>query len=549
MSGVSAGFSLLDEPWVLVRTGSHGAEEVSLRDLFRRASEIGEIVGDVPTQGFAILRLALAVLHRALGGPRDERAWDALWAREEPPVDVIDAYFDRYSERFDLFHPRAPFFQVAGLHTARNEFSGLEILIADVPPGHPYFTTRIGRGIERITAAEAARWLVHLQAFDISGIKSGAVGDARVKGGRGYPIGTGWAGNLGGLYVAGENLWQTLVLNAIPYDQPSLAVFGTRDRPAWEAEPPDGPSEDPDVVLRPYGPTDLYTWQSRRVLLKGDRDGVTGVVVANGDKLTPQNRWRFEPMTAWRRSEAQQKKLGQDLVYMPLAHVPARAMWRGLSSLLPLVAPRGKADGGQRYVTASVVEWAARQLGARRKVTLRAIGMAYGTMNAKIDDIIDDRLFVSTAVLSPTDPAIPQTVIEAIEASEAAVSALRNLASNLVRAAGGSDSTLSDGARARAAEQAYAAFDVPFRRWLADLSPDVDSVEARSDWYRQARRIVRRLGADLVNAAPPDAWVGRVVNNRRITTPEADGWFQAAVATALPLPDSDSPATPEEISV
>src|SRR5699024_5865445 len=133
----------------------------------------------------------------------------------------------------------------------------------------------------------------HVHAYDISGIKTGVVGDPRVKGGRGYPIGTGWAGAIGGVMVERDNLWRTLLLNLVPEDHPEILEHSDRDRPAWEA-PPSLPSEAEDVAARPYGPMDLFTWQARRVRLFGDESGVTGVLVANGDKIMPHNRFRNE---------------------------------------------------------------------------------------------------------------------------------------------------------------------------------------------------------------------------------------------------------------
>jgi CRISPR system Cascade subunit CasA len=90
-----------------------------------------------------------------------------------------------------------------------------------------------------------------------------------------------------------------------------------RDRPVWE-RPPQTACEDVPGGREPYGPLDLYTWQSRRIRLFGDGDAITGVIVANGDQLRPQNRHDLEPMSAWRRSQAQEKTLKQPLIYMPL---------------------------------------------------------------------------------------------------------------------------------------------------------------------------------------------------------------------------------------
>jgi CRISPR system Cascade subunit CasA len=526
-------FSLIDEPWITCLDVHGRTVEVSLLDLFRQATELREIVGDLPTQGFALLRLALAVLHRSVDGPRDQFEWDDLWQAPTLPVDKVEQHLRAHAERFDLFHPVTPFFQTAGLRTAKGEFFGLERLVADVPAGHPYFTTRVGHGLDRLTPAEAARWLVHVQAFDVSGIKSGLVGDPRVKGGKVYPLGTGWAGNLGGLFVEGRTVAETLLLNLVPRDQPGIARFGPQDRASWEAVPP-GSGVSDDAAARPYGPVDLYTWPARRVLLRGDRDGVTGVVLGYGDPLPPANRYFHEPMSAWRHSVPQEKKLGLSLVYMPQTHDPAKAMWRGLRAILPTVAPRGKADDRVDHITAGVVDWAGRAIGHERTVTLHAVGMSYGTQSAVVDDVVDDRLVVRAALVGQHGDAVQHAAVAAVEAADAAVLALKNLASNLVRAAGGTDAALTDGARARAAERAYAALDQPFRAWLSALGPESDADAVRSDWNRRARRIVGRAGDALVAAAGTAARVGREVGGRRITTPEADGWFRAALVTALP---------------
>lgn len=543
--GEHPSFDLIKEPWIPVLRGDGAEETVSLIEVFERASEFKEILGDIPTQSFAILRLCLAILHRSVGGPEDEDAWEDLWEAPELPLDGIRGYLNRHRDRFDLFHPSAPFYQVAGLHTARDEVMGLERLIADVPTGdRRLFTNRAGAEL-RLSAAEAARWLVHVQAYDVSGIKSGAVGDSRVKNGKGYPIGVGWCGQLGGLSVAGEDLRETLLLNLIPRDQPALARFGPGDRPVWEAAPATAEAA-PDLSSRPFGPLDLYTWQSRRVRLIGDRSGVSAVLICNGDPMAPQNRFPFEPMTAWRRSANQERQLKQ-VVYMPRWHDPSRALWRGLNAVLPTAAPRGKADD-RPYVTAGTVEWAARVLETKQRVSLHAIGMTYGAQSAVVTDVIDDRLVIPVAVLSGINPALPIMVIDAIAMTDRAVAALRDLSSNLMRAAGAAPE-LVDGARRRVAERAYAELDGPFRRWLTELDADTEPQAAQVRWHREASSVIAALGEDEVTASGPAAWVGRMVTSRggarqadtHVNTPLAHRWFRHALHEALPVPD-DHPA-------
>jgi CRISPR type I-E-associated protein CasA/Cse1 len=167
-------FRLDDGPWVEVVDLSGRPRVVSLREVFAASSELRAIGGEIPTIAFAVLRLMLAVLHSAINGPADVRAWRELWREKHLPMSDINAYLDRHRDRFDLLHAVTPFYQVADLRTASGDATGLARIIADVPNGVPYLTSRLGQALTSITAAEAARWLGYTQAFDTSGIKSGA---------------------------------------------------------------------------------------------------------------------------------------------------------------------------------------------------------------------------------------------------------------------------------------------------------------------------------------------------------------------------------------
>ncbi|MDU6128152.1 MAG: type I-E CRISPR-associated protein Cse1/CasA, partial [Veillonella sp.] len=194
---MTSAFNLIDEPWIAVRRPDNVVIEVSIRDAFHQASSLRGLAGEIPTQEAAVLRLLLAIAIRATAEYRsdDEKIDDwAQWWESGLPLHEIDEYLDRCHDRFFLVDGHTPFMQVADLHTSKGGYSGLTKIISEVPPNDKFFTTRDGAGISSLGFAEAARWLVHAQAFDISGIKSGAVGDPRVKGGRGFPIGTGISG-------------------------------------------------------------------------------------------------------------------------------------------------------------------------------------------------------------------------------------------------------------------------------------------------------------------------------------------------------------------
>ena len=543
-------FDLISRPWLPVQRLDGTEVELSLREVFDQAGELRRLVGDVPTQEFALLRLLLAIVHDAVDGPEDIDAWQELWSAEDPFAPVA-AYLDQHRERFDLLHPVTPFFQVAGLRTAKDEIASLNRIVADVPNGEAFFTMR-ACGADRLQFGEAARWVVHAQAFDPSGIKSGAVGDPRVKGGKGYPLGVAWAGNLGGVLAEGTTLRETLLLNLIAADTTTLRAQKD-DRPAWRRDPC-GPAEAKDLVFRPSGLRDLYTWQSRRLRLHFDEGGVHGVVLAYGDRLAPQNMHRSEPMTGWRRSQAQEKKLGEQLVYMPREHDPARAAWRGLASLL---ADRSQGTTQRQeaadFLRPRILEWVARLitegvLPRGRLMRARLFGAVYGTQQSVIDEMVDDGVTMAVVLLHEQDRSYGQAAIDAVADADAAVMALGDLATDLAQAAGADP----DPRRSAARDLGFATLDGPFRHWLRHLGDSSEPREERRAWQRRAHRIVGDLGSRLVEAAGDAAWEGRFVETRSgplwLTASAADLRFRARLNKALkqPSPPAAEPASPAE---
>lgn len=540
-------FNLLDEPWIIALGPKGDERSVSILDLFDHAPDLAAIGGEVPTQSFAILRLLLAFLHRAIEGPRDRDDWETLWRAEELPLPAIHRYADRIRHRFGLFDPDTPFFQVPGLHTAKNEVSGLEKIVADVPNGEPYFTTRSAASLKHIDAAEAARWLVHVHAFDPSGIKSGAVGDPTVKGGRGYPIGVGWSGHLGAVWPQGESLRETLLLNLVGQDVSTyVRIGGDDDLPPWE-RPVDDAGGQQDPPRPPRGAIDLYTWQTRRVRLAGDRRGVTGVVLANGDRIVPQNHHPDEPHTAWRHSEAQSSK-HKTVVYMPRGHDPERSVWRGLAALLPSISPRGStsrsnAGAPQRFLSPGVLKWigelvAEGILPENYKPRLRLCGAVYGAQNATYAEIVEDVLPLPVMLLREDRPAAGQAAESAVTVAETVASHLGHLAGNLAQAAGAGPQS---GAGDRAREALFSALDAPYRAWLRDLAPESDLTAALARWQGTVATLSRPLADALVSAAPPAAWTGRTIRTRLVNVALARVWFDSAVRKTLPLAQHTGP--------
>ena len=329
-------FNLVHEPWIKCRT-AEGNQLLSIRQVFDGSAKPLAVVGDSPTQDYAVLRVLLAIFWRAhyhefarrYPSPRSRKKfeWDTWFLdtretlRETGKDEVVLGYLAEVEDRFDLLHPTVPFMQVADLHTAKNTNNEIARILPDSEGS--YFTMRTGPGRVSISYDEAARWLVHTQAYDYSGIKSGAVGDPRVKGGRGYPIGQGWSGLTGGTVIRGANLLETLVLNTTESCVPTAAET---DKPVWEREPDTAAPQDLEAT-QPKGPADLATWQSRRIRLFTEDGAVTRVLVSNGDRIPNAGLNVFgDPMTPYRFSKNKSKKDFQ--AYYPRPYDEQRTTWR-----------------------------------------------------------------------------------------------------------------------------------------------------------------------------------------------------------------------------
>lgn len=540
------GFNLVDRPWIRIRDEEGETREVSLLELFEQAPYIKCLANDLPTQDFAILRVLLAILQRSIVPMLDEdddpaEVWGGLWNAPELPVAEVREYLSEWHDSFDLFGAERPFMQVADLRTAKNEIATIKKIVADIPDGDELFSLRTGKGAESLSYPEAARWLLHAQAFDTSGIKSGTVGDPRVKGGKSYPIGTGWAGGLGGLFFEGSTLAETILLNFIACDVETGDLFSQEDIPSWERSV-DAVGADGRF---PTGRLDLYTWQSRRIRLIPENGGVIGVVLTNGDKLESRNLQEYEPMTSWRRSQAQEKKLKIPLVYLPRAHQSDKALWRGLDSLFGDKSredtPSVLESGVERWVSYLASRDGGCQLNQEYLLGVHAVGLEYGTQNSVITNIVNDKLELSAFLLSHEGGSLVGLAKECAASTSDAIYALGDFAANLCRASGGSGVGEIDGAKQSSRARAFFEIDSLFRLWLAHLDESSDIDSERANWNEIARSVMRADAADLLSEVEANAIIGAPVRGESkmksewMTASRAEALFNGALKKALPL--------------
>lgn len=517
VEGSDIAFNLIDEPWIpcIFDDGYH---ELSLRQLFEEAPKIRTLSGDVPQHALPLLRLALAILYRAHADivPGYDQSsmidlWKRIWQAGNFDLDVIDTYLDTFHDRFFLLYQDHPFFQTPDIeYVGEKSFDPVSEMIADVPkPGKFLFSMREQNSIGDISFAEAARYLVFLQAYDTAGIKTPIVGNTHINSGKVYApkgvIGTGWLGAIGGLFVEGNNLFETLMLNWCLYEKGSDAVLlgHPGDLPPWERLD----RAKPDLEFRPCsGPVDALTRQSRRIRLVPDRNHsrIIGLVSCYGDIAAPHNTNDSEKMTAWRESEPQMKKLGLSAPpLMPVTHDASKSLWRGLEPILQV------ADG-RRDLRPGVIKWVEELRKSRcfergthtlSIATIHAQGMTYGTQSSVYETGIDDSVRLDTAMFRKDYPAI-SIVVKLVSETERAVGTLVTFVKNLQTSAGSKTiGSQSQASSQQIKEEAYSELDDVFRERLAGFSEDEDYETYGNQWRDDVHRLLLDKGGEYLSQA------------------------------------------------
>lgn len=518
-------FNLLHEPWILVMNPDGKAEEVSLLDLFRRAPDFQGLAGELPTQDVAVMRLLLAILHAVFGRYDLEgnfqpisspsgalESWKALWDMGAFPMEIIEEYLLHFEERFWLFHPEYPFYQVAGLDKA-TEYTAAKLNGELSESGNKIrlFPQRAGDGKNALRYSEAARWLIYVNSFDDTSAKPKE---------KGLPSpGAGWLGKLGLIIALGDNLFETLLLNLVFLKDGGNELWG-EEEPVWEMEKVK--SDERTEITIPDNPSALLTLQSRRLHLFREEDSVVGYALLGGDFFPKENAFA-EQMTIWR--IASQKKAGPP-EYHPKRHDPSRQLWRDFAAFV------GQSEAKH---LPGVVAWLARlksdNLIPRSHFRFQTAAVKYGDKDFFVDDVFADSLSFNADLLTTLGENWVNRIIDMIGKTEELVRQIGYLAQNLAKAAGDSDGSSQKQA---AQEQAYFLLDSPFRRWLEAIDPERDSInDTCTQWWEQAKIIIRHFGEELVNQTGPQAIVGRYVKEkekgkdveRRYTAPEAYNRF------------------------
>ena len=437
---------------------------LGLGEVLTQAQDIGELGGDSPLEVVALHRLLLAVLHRNFD-IGDAQQWAALWESGAFDAWVVDAYFEKWRGRFDLFDEERPFYQVGGLDLTKGGSSARLFFHQD--NNATLFTHVATSDPPCLTPDEAARQLVGFMAFDVGGRKSDPPGISAYA----APL------NKGAVVLAkGSNLFETLMLNLCRYapQQGDPWDFNCDDDiPAWERDEKTRPED-----RRPVGYIDLLTWQSRRIRLQPEteQDGSTvvkNVVIMKGAQLPKDFILKGrETMLAFR-SNPHAK--GQQDPWPAVTFREDRALWRDSHALM--------SSTNAESVQPKTLEWLADLamegiIPYSQIVPVDVFGL--GSIQAKTHFWRHERLRLPLAYLS--DKQLADSLREALERAETTAqnlnSAIWTMATRML-AADPDRKPKAEDVRSLAdhlgAGRAYwSRLEEPFKRLFVELPDDKD---------------------------------------------------------------------------
>ncbi|AXQ79724.1 type I-E CRISPR-associated protein Cse1/CasA [Streptococcus chenjunshii] len=523
-------FNLLDEPWISVVYDERGhTKEVSFLELFANAHQYKDLAGDTKTQDFAVLRVLLAVLHTVFsrfdadGKPYDYLevdeqfrqveaveeediedyeadlydTWVNLWEQGQFP-DIVSQYLEKWRNRFYLFDEDYPFFQVRkediktvlDLEKTSGTLYGKNInrLISESENTYSIFSPKYGvqKNNDLLTESEMARWLLTYQGY------SGA-GDKKKFTSQSGKHSIGWLYGLGGVYLCGNNLFETLLFNFIlPYNE--LDNLYHIQKPCWEFK-----SSEMIELVNIDNIASLYTVWSRGIYInpKIDTTQPFSCRLAKIGKVNEQDNF-LEPMSLWKYN-----KIGVNRnTFTPQKHISNQALWRSFGLLA--------VDNVARKP--GIIDWLRdiREELGNKNIIISAVSMKDDdnvTSKVPTDEIIDS-LSINDFVVTDLEeggwvPRINDTVEETKKVISRTykkyiddIKEIRNISSNSFTS--------------QKVEELYFKIDQPFRQWLASIQHNDEKDVKVMDWRKTLKNLVEDEAKTLLSDGGNRDYIGIV---------------------------------------
>lgn len=535
-------FNLLYEPWIEVYSNeAEKKKKISMLELFQDAGSYRCLAGEMETQNFAVLRFLLSIVQTVfsrfdidgstLPGVTLDEKWRQEESVDEDDIDdyctaaegcwqklyksgrfpkIVFEYLEKWRNHFFLFDEEHPFFQVS--HTEMDETmfkisnkrkpttiygKNLNRTISESENKEALFSPVANCGSEKrgrkdiLTEAELARWLLTFQGYSGLADKVSLTTE-------GQRPSKGWLFDLGGICLEGKNLFETLVMNYIPYLSDNQRFIGRIQKPCWEY---DGREVVNRICAESFidNLSELYTNWGRAVWIDPgvDMSKPAEIQIVKLPEIE-HCEYSIEPMTLWRKNEDGPNK-GH---FTPKKHRAEEALWRSFG----LMTMKTSSDGDSQRQPGIFCQYKRLQNTAGSRWT-NIIGISMeddgnSTSWLPVDEVTDSFQINNIVMTDDDSDGWIIRINEAVNTTKDVISHifrgyLRGICEIRNLKLSKPIDPAAEGFLTDETARMYTTIDLPFKNWLASISPGVSKDAKINEWYAWLRKTVLERGKEL----------------------------------------------------
>ena len=522
-------YNLLEESWIpVVEAKNSESKKVSLIEIFENAEKYTDIATDTKTQDFAITRLLLAILQTVFsrfdyyGNPHEgieldekfrqvndideddideytaslKETWENLWESKKFPKILYD-YLNSWKDHFYFLDEKYPFYQVRKEDISNEKLKkgeATEVLgktinrkICESSNKTALFSPKYDENFNKeiMTEDEALRWLITFQNY--SGLSDKAVFDTEK-----YTGDIGWLFQLGGIYLKGNNLFETLILNLLlPLNENTHT--GLVERPCWEYN-------SQDIIKKrllndiPNNLAELYTIWARAIYVdpKINFDEPfkmrTVIFPRFGEKIPT-----IEPMTLWTLI----KKGPREGEYIQRKHKINESLWRSFGML---TISEDYTNNEKHKKVPEIIKHISQkeQILGNYNITVKGISLednGVRTSSVPIDEVYDD-MTIKEMVLNDIekDGWVPR-INDEVDLTKKVVGGIFGyFISDLMTVR----NDKSEDFKNQKVEELYYKLNDPFKEWLASIEKNDDKNKKTREWRDELKSLVKNEAKKII---------------------------------------------------
>lgn len=512
-------FNLLEENWIRVLEEGE-MKEVSLITLFENAEKYHCLAGEMATQDFAMLRFLLAVLHTVFSRVNadgeayefleiDEKfrqkeavseddeeeyndalmdTWKTLWKRGKFPA-VVKQYLEAWKEHFYLLDEKYPFYQVTkeeifsrmkgGKNPSTLSGKNLNRNISESDNKIALFSPMTVEYKSKMREGQFVRWLLMLQGYI-------GLSDKAIVGEEKYKSSKGWFFDIGGIFLNGETLFETLMMNL----KVVVKAIGEEipiQKPCWEHSGAE--NIDRSFLGIADNLSELYTNWSRAVLLDSSMDFAKDIKVDIVKLPELDHRMmEIEPMTLWKYNDSGENKN----FYTPRKYRPGQSLWRSYGLI---TVPIGLSEENREP---GIISWLSRieKEVHNPKIRISAVGMqddGNATSWVPINEMIDDLALHEIVLFEKGKEGWVLRIKELVEDTKEVIGIYKGFLKDLYVIRNTKKPIEEE------LEQAYFELDKPFRDWLSDIDTLSSKEEKIKQWKETLLLSMKERALEKVN--------------------------------------------------